>query len=173
MRRRLVLIAALAVVAALAFPHGALADNGDDGAGEAEFHGVIESLPDPGPVGDWTVSGVTVHVTDATELEGNNTGDCNDDDGDNDNEGDDEGDGDNGDGDDGDLRSTSADDPGDDGDDETCDETVTFAVGDDVKVEGVLEADGSITASQIEADDEGDDENGDGDDSDDGTLVMK
>jgi hypothetical protein len=33
------------------------------------FCGVIESLPDGGLVGDWTVSGVTVHVTDSTTVD--------------------------------------------------------------------------------------------------------
>jgi hypothetical protein len=33
------------------------------------FCGIIEVLPDPGPVGDWTVSGVTVHVSDATAID--------------------------------------------------------------------------------------------------------
>ena len=162
MRRRLVWMTALAVVAALAIPHGALADEGpgDDQAGEVEFHGVIEALPDPGPVGDWTVSGRTVHVTDATELEGNQESDCNDDEGDNnDNEGDDQGD-------------DQGEDGDDQGEDQNCDESVTFADGDDVKVEGSAESDGSITATEIEADDEGEDQNGDEGD-DDGTVVLK
>src|SRR3972149_11703639 len=30
------------------------------------FCGIIEALPDPGPVGDWTVSGVLVHVSNTT-----------------------------------------------------------------------------------------------------------
>ena len=178
MRRRILFMTVLAVVAALAFPHGALADGSGDenGAGEVEFHGVIEALPDPGPVGDWTVSGRTVHVTDATELEGSEQGDCDENEGD-DNDGDDQGeDGDDqgDDGDDnggGDLRSATADDPGDDGDDEgNCDQSATFAVGDDVEVKGSAETDGSITATKIEADDEGETE--DEADDDDGTVVL-
>jgi len=155
MRRRMVFMTVLAVLAALAFPHGALAHESgdDDNAGEVEFHGVIEALPDPGPVGDWTVSGRTVHVTDATELEGNEQGDC-------DNEGDDDGD---------DQGENEGDDQGendgDEGDDGDCDESATFAVGDDVEVEGVAQTDGSITASEIKADDQGDDN--------DGTVVLR
>ena len=161
MRRRMVFMTVLAVLAALAFPHGALAnDSGDGDAGEVEFHGVIEALPDPGPVGDWTVSGRTVHVTDATELEGDEQGDCDENEGDDqgENEGDDQGD-----------------DPGEnEGDDEDCDESAAFAVGDDVEVEGVAEADGSTTATEIEADDEGENEDGDdqGDDND-GMVVLR
>ena len=174
MRTRLVWVTVLAVVAALAIPHGALADGSDDDFGEVEFHGVIEALPDPGPVGDWTVSGRTVHVTEATELEGDHEGDCNDDDqgDDNDNqgEGEDEGDDDN-------SGPGGGDDGEDEGDEPECDETVTFAVGDDVEVEGVAEADGSITATEIEADDEGENEDGDdqgeNEDGDDGTVVLK
>jgi len=40
-----------------------------DGSGEADFEGVIQSLPaTPGFVGDWLVSGRIVHVTTATEI---------------------------------------------------------------------------------------------------------
>ncbi len=39
--------------------------------GEAfiEFYGVIQALPSGGPVGDWTISGKTVHVTATTRIE--------------------------------------------------------------------------------------------------------
>jgi hypothetical protein len=164
-------VTVLAVVAALAIPHGALADGSDDDDqfGEVEFHGVIEALPDPGPVGDWTVSGRTVRVTDATELEADQEGDCNDDDQgeDNDNQGEDEGDDDN-------SGPGGGDEGENEGDEPECDETATFAVGDDVEVEGVAEADGSITATEIEADDEGENEDGDdqGDDND-GKVVLR
>jgi len=33
------------------------------------FCGIIEVLPDPGPVGDWTVSDVIVHVTASTAID--------------------------------------------------------------------------------------------------------
>jgi hypothetical protein len=111
---------------------------GDDEFGNVEFHGVIESLPDPYPVGDWVVSGRTVHVTDATVLENDSEGDG----------GDDNAQGDEGDG----------------------DESAPFAVGDDVEVKGLAESDGSITASKIEADDQGENEQEAGDD--DGDVVL-
>jgi hypothetical protein len=185
MRRRLIWMTVLAVVAALAIPMGALADDGsgDDNAGEVEFHGVIESLPDPGPVGDWMVSGRTVHVTDATELEGSDQGDCDENEGDdnsgdegNDNSGDDQGEneGDDNSGDDQGENDGDDDSGGNDGDDqgenEDCDQSATFAVGDDVEVKGTAEADGSITATKVEADDEG--ENEDEADDDDGAVIM-
>jgi len=160
-------VTVLAVVAALAIPHGALADGSDDDQfGDVEFHGVIEALPDPGPVGDWTVSGRTVHVTDATDLEADHEGDCEDNQGDdNDNQGEDEGDDDN--------SGPGGGDEGNEGDQPECEDTATFAVGDDVEVKGTAEADGSITASKIEADDEGENESGDdqGDDND-GDVVL-
>ena len=41
----------------------------DDSFGEAELHGTVESLPaTTGFIGDWVVSGITVHVTAATEV---------------------------------------------------------------------------------------------------------
>ncbi|MFN3414312.1 MAG: DUF5666 domain-containing protein, partial [Thermoanaerobaculum sp.] len=39
------------------------------GSGSMKFYGVIESLPASGYVGDWTVSGKTVHVTSSTRIE--------------------------------------------------------------------------------------------------------
>jgi hypothetical protein len=61
----------LTVAAALVLPHGAFADDGPGGnnGDEAELHGVVESLPASGLVGDWTVSGTIVHVTDGTEID--------------------------------------------------------------------------------------------------------
>jgi hypothetical protein len=42
----------------------------DDAFGEAELHGTVQSLPaTTGFIGDWVVSGITVHVTAATEIE--------------------------------------------------------------------------------------------------------
>lgn len=46
----------------------ARADHGNDDDGDAEIHGIIESLPSSGLIGDWTVSGRTVHVTSATFI---------------------------------------------------------------------------------------------------------
>ncbi len=52
---------------------GARADNsGNSGSTDAQFSGVIESLPATGLIGDWVVSGTTVHVTDATEIDTEN-----------------------------------------------------------------------------------------------------
>ncbi|RME43171.1 MAG: hypothetical protein D6791_16100 [Chloroflexi bacterium] len=43
---------------------------GGDDHGYMKFYGTIESLPDtPGWIGDWIVSGRTVHVTSATQIE--------------------------------------------------------------------------------------------------------
>ena len=45
-------------------------DADDDAFGEAELHGTVERLPaTTGFIGDWVVSGITVHVTAATEIE--------------------------------------------------------------------------------------------------------
>lgn len=111
----------------------------DDSFGKVEFHGAIESLPDPYPVGDWVVSGRTVHVTARTVLE-------------------------NGEGDEGDQAKA-----GDEGDGSST----PFAVGDDVEVKGLAESDGSITATKIEADDQGENENEQGDDDGDLTLAGR
>lgn len=41
-----------------------------DDDGNYKFYGTIESLPNtPGWIGDWVVSGRTVHVTSATRIE--------------------------------------------------------------------------------------------------------
>jgi cytoskeletal protein CcmA (bactofilin family) len=109
----------------------------DDQFGNVEFHGAIESLPDPYPVGDWVVSGRTVHVTDQTILEN---------------------DGGNDQGEDAAVRH-------DEGDD-----NAPFAVGDQVEIKGTAESDGSITATKIESDDQGENENEQGDD--DGTVAL-
>ena len=42
----------------------------DDSFGEVEFTGTVESMPADGFIGDWVVSGTTVHVTDVTEIDG-------------------------------------------------------------------------------------------------------
>jgi hypothetical protein len=110
----------------------------DDSFGNVEFHGAIESLPDPYPVGDWVVSGRTVHVTDQTVLENDGEGDQG-----------------------GDVKA------GDEGDGSST----PFAVGDQVEVKGLAESDGSITATKIEADDQGENENEQGDDDGDVTLA--
>jgi hypothetical protein len=48
----------------------ARADGGSGGGhGDTELRGAIESLPGSGLVGDWIVSGTTVHVSASTELE--------------------------------------------------------------------------------------------------------
>lgn len=41
---------------------------GGGGGGSASFHGAIESLPAGGLIGDWRVSGHTVHVSASTEI---------------------------------------------------------------------------------------------------------
>lgn len=64
-RFRLLAAALLVAVVATGIP-GASAE---DDPGEVEFHGVVEALPGSGLVGDWVVSGVTVHVTASTRIE--------------------------------------------------------------------------------------------------------
>jgi uncharacterized protein YcsI (UPF0317 family) len=49
------------------FPTAILADKGDKG--DFEFRGFVDSLPSSGLVGDWMVSGRTVHVSAATRIE--------------------------------------------------------------------------------------------------------
>ena len=45
-------------------------DSEDDSFGEAELHGTVQSLPaTAGFIGDWVVSGITVHVTATTEID--------------------------------------------------------------------------------------------------------
>jgi hypothetical protein len=61
-------VALVAMVAALGPLATAAADEGPDH--EDEFDGVIQTLPaGPGFVGDWVVSGTTVHVSADTELD--------------------------------------------------------------------------------------------------------
>src|SRR5215510_8269477 len=44
--------------------------SGEDDDNDFEFRGVIEALPNtPGFIGDWKVSGRTVHVSAATKLD--------------------------------------------------------------------------------------------------------
>jgi cytoskeletal protein CcmA (bactofilin family) len=60
-------IAMVAVIAALPV---ALVLAHDDDENEVKFTGTITSLPStPGFIGDWTVAGRTVHVTNSTEIE--------------------------------------------------------------------------------------------------------
>ena len=66
MRRKVVWVAVLAVVGAMVLSQAAVAEDGGDNG--TEFTGVVESMPASGFVGDWVVSGTTVHVTDATEV---------------------------------------------------------------------------------------------------------
>jgi hypothetical protein len=42
---------------------------GDDGPNDDEIHGVVESLPASGLIGDWVVSGRVVHVSASTSIE--------------------------------------------------------------------------------------------------------
>ena len=42
---------------------------GDDGPNDDEIHGVVESLPSSGLIGDWVVSGRVVHVSASTSIE--------------------------------------------------------------------------------------------------------
>jgi len=61
----------LLVLVASLFPVTAVFAGDDDG--DYEFSGYIESLPDtPGWIGDWVVSGRTVHVTDGTQIKQEN-----------------------------------------------------------------------------------------------------
>ncbi len=66
--KRLAAVAAAVLFAVVATP--ALADHGGPPAGSATVGGPISALPaTPGWIGDWTVSGVTVHVTAATTID--------------------------------------------------------------------------------------------------------
>ncbi len=65
-RRRLL---AVAILVALAAALGAGPASAHDDEDEVEFHGVVEALPAAGLVGDWAVSGRTVHVTAATHID--------------------------------------------------------------------------------------------------------
>ena len=70
-RMRLRIIGTIAVVAVLAALVPAIAASAHDNEGESDkLEGVIASLPGTaGFVGDWVVSGTTVHVTADTEIE--------------------------------------------------------------------------------------------------------
>jgi len=61
------IFAALALIIGFSTVNTALAKHGHEN--ETNFTGVIESLPASGLVGDWTVSGKTVHVTSSTSIE--------------------------------------------------------------------------------------------------------
>lgn len=65
-------LVSLIVVIACAFgsvPVFASDDDSRGGDDRSKLKGIIESLPSSGFVGDWTVSGKTVHVTSATRIE--------------------------------------------------------------------------------------------------------
>ena len=67
---RRITFAGIAVTLMMAFVPTAVANaGGGGGSDDGEFHGVIESLPSTAPIGDWIVSGTTVHVSAATEIE--------------------------------------------------------------------------------------------------------
>ena len=69
MRLRIIGIAAMVALLAALAPASAFADDGP-GDDEDELEGVIESLPGtPDFVGNWVVSGTTVHVTADTEID--------------------------------------------------------------------------------------------------------
>ena len=61
-----ILAAMLAGILSIALHTSDVRAGGDNG--DAEIHGIIESLPATGFVGDWIVSGQTVHVTAQTEI---------------------------------------------------------------------------------------------------------
>ncbi len=66
--KRLLAAGALAALLAAFVPSSAVADDGPES--EAKLTGIVESLPStPGFVGDWVVSGTTVHVTSSTEID--------------------------------------------------------------------------------------------------------
>ena len=54
---------AVTLMMALVPTAAAHASNGGGGSDDDQFHGVIESLPSTAPIGDWVVSGTTVHVS--------------------------------------------------------------------------------------------------------------
>jgi hypothetical protein len=62
-------VAIVAVVASFAPMVTANADGGNNNNSDTQLTGVVEGLPTGGLVGDWIVSGTTVHVTDATEID--------------------------------------------------------------------------------------------------------
>jgi hypothetical protein len=61
------ILAALALIVGFSTVNSAFAKHGHEN--ETKFTGVIESLPGSGLVGDWIVSGKTVHVTSSTSIE--------------------------------------------------------------------------------------------------------
>ena len=60
---------AVALIVALVPAAAVQARDGGDGSDDGEFQGVIESLPSTGAIGDWLVSGTTVHVSAVTEID--------------------------------------------------------------------------------------------------------
>ena len=64
------IVRVVAIVAVIAALPVALVLAHDDDENEVKFTGIITSLPStPGFIGDWTVAGRTVHVTNSTEIE--------------------------------------------------------------------------------------------------------
>lgn len=106
--RRLVVVGALALSVAFGAAAFALVDELDIAFAqddEFELDGVVEAMPATGMVGTWQISGRTVTVTEATEID---------------------------------------------------QEVATIAVGSLVEVEGTEQPDGSILASELEAEDDED-----------------
>src|SRR5262245_51667783 len=63
----------IAAIISAAGTTGVVAKIDDDDDDDFEFRGVIQALPNtPGFIGDWMVSGRTVHVSAATEIEHEN-----------------------------------------------------------------------------------------------------
>jgi hypothetical protein len=60
---------AVTLMMALVPTAAAHASDGGGGSDDSQFHGVIESLPSTAPIGDWIVSGTTVHVSATTEID--------------------------------------------------------------------------------------------------------
>jgi len=68
--RTLAAMGLIGLLAAILPVTAATADDEGDDDGTLEFHGIVESLPSASDlVGDWVVSGVTVHVTTRTTIE--------------------------------------------------------------------------------------------------------
>ncbi len=197
MRLRIIGVAAIVALLAALAPAAAFADDGP-GDDEDELEGVIESLPGTADfVGNWVVSGTTVHVTAETEIEQEHgtvavgatvevkgTGESDGsitaekievkDDDEDDDEGDDDGDNGNDEDEFGQIEfegfvqalPATADLVGDwtvsglkvhvTTDTEIEQEHGAIVVGSAVKVEGVLAADGSVTAREIESEDSDD-----------------
>ncbi len=67
---RRITFAGIAVTLMMALvPIAAHASDGGGGSDDDQFRGVIERLPSTAPIGDWLVSGTTVHVSAATEID--------------------------------------------------------------------------------------------------------